>query len=1368
MSSSFGVYFRELRKRKGQTLRAFCQVNSFDPGNISRLERGLISPPESQAKLEQYAKALGLKNGSREWVEFFDRAAATRRQLPVDLVGDKKVLDQLPALFHTLRTGRVEGRAKMRWIDGSDLDLWANRRECQGEIPRLVRRLIHATTLQPKRVEFRAGEGVQLPEWDGIVETSDGNSYVPTGASFWEIGTSESVNTKANDDFEKRTANPLGADRQKSTFVFVTPRRWASKNKWAAKKKSQGDWADVRAYDGDDLEQWLELAPSVGAWFGRYVGKYPPKGIQSLEDFWREFAVATSPTLSSSVPLAGREVAVKQLQEWLRSGSGILPVHGESTAEVIAFISAVVEQLEDEGLVQRAARSLIVDDIAVVREIIATRNSLLLIWNIAETEVVQSAIERGHSVILPEGRTGIPMSKEGIELPRLSTDGLAKALAQCGLEDVRAREVVRATGGHLQPLRRQLARVPNLARPQWAFPDYASRLLRLLFAGSWDERQDGDRDIVGRLSQLPWEAVAELATKNIRGNDPPLKCAGGIWRFVSPYDAWHLLGGFVGLQDLDRFVGIAVEVLSQESSRLELPPDRRWMATDAAFHLSHALREGLAQSTALLAVLGEQGVIGNRAQDFSKRIVFKLLDDNAGWQRWYSLAGLLPYLAEAAPDEFLLALDRFLTMDSASASRLFEEEGPFPGGSSPHIYILWSLERLAWLPRYLGHVTVILGRLAALHPDGKSANHPARSLAEIFVLWHPNTGANLDERLQAVDLLLDREPNVGWDLLISLLPQFPSFTMPTPTPDWREYPVTSPVTFGEHLRGIQDVIVRALRASGCNADRIAILIKECASWPSESRTALADHIRSFCSSNQDPLDRNKVWQALRELVNTHRAFATADWALAEVEIKKLEELIPLVEPSDVFAKFKWLFDDWYPRLPGSGIDVLEGQKEIDRRRMEAAREIMVERGVAGLIALARTTKYPGLVGQAASSLSPADAAEEEFLISTLGSSEDCLRVFSIGFVEDRYRRMGDAWVDRRLPLIRGDAGTLATFFLALPTSRYVWNRVASEGQEVERLYWKEVRPYLGNSEDLSDIQFAFERLYAAQRVDLVAHIAGMNVSRFPGCDLVKVLDSLAAALFEKHVVLNQDIAFSTTEILSSLPSKADVSEEIIARLEWTFLPLLHHGRLAGSLALHRKLSSDPAFFAEVIGLVYRPQSKEKEGDGPKELTEPSEEQRAKAHLGYDLLSSWRLVPGSASDGRLNGPTLKDWVEQARTLCGRSGHGDIGDVHIGQVLAFAPAGPDGLWPNESARFVLEQEDSGRVGDGFRTGVFNSRGVVTKNIDEGGKQERNLADRFRRHAEALNLKSPRTAGLLRSIADQYDRMGHWEDETSTLEA
>ncbi len=107
MATPFGAYFRELRTQKGWTLRRFCHENGFDPGNISRLERGVFPPPESAGKLLEYAKALELKEGGEEWLEFFDRAAAARGRLPADLQEDESLIGRLPILFRTLRGRKV-------------------------------------------------------------------------------------------------------------------------------------------------------------------------------------------------------------------------------------------------------------------------------------------------------------------------------------------------------------------------------------------------------------------------------------------------------------------------------------------------------------------------------------------------------------------------------------------------------------------------------------------------------------------------------------------------------------------------------------------------------------------------------------------------------------------------------------------------------------------------------------------------------------------------------------------------------------------------------------------------------------------------------------------------------------------------------------------------------------------------------------------------------------------------------------------------------------------------------------------------------------------------------------------------------------
>ena len=104
-NDSFGAYFKDRRIAAGKTLRAFCQEHGFDPGNISKLERGRMSPPESEAKLTEYAEALGLKRGSDEWYEFCDLAAAEAGRLPADLQSDAEVLKRVPVLFRAVRQG---------------------------------------------------------------------------------------------------------------------------------------------------------------------------------------------------------------------------------------------------------------------------------------------------------------------------------------------------------------------------------------------------------------------------------------------------------------------------------------------------------------------------------------------------------------------------------------------------------------------------------------------------------------------------------------------------------------------------------------------------------------------------------------------------------------------------------------------------------------------------------------------------------------------------------------------------------------------------------------------------------------------------------------------------------------------------------------------------------------------------------------------------------------------------------------------------------------------------------------------------------------------------------------------------------------
>jgi transcriptional regulator with XRE-family HTH domain len=113
MYTNFEELFSAKRKALGKTLREFCRENGFDAGNISKIERGIMTPPQSKEKRLQYASALGIKEGSDDWLEFCDLATISAGKIPTGIVSDKELMAEVPILFRSIRKEGVE-KAKIQ------------------------------------------------------------------------------------------------------------------------------------------------------------------------------------------------------------------------------------------------------------------------------------------------------------------------------------------------------------------------------------------------------------------------------------------------------------------------------------------------------------------------------------------------------------------------------------------------------------------------------------------------------------------------------------------------------------------------------------------------------------------------------------------------------------------------------------------------------------------------------------------------------------------------------------------------------------------------------------------------------------------------------------------------------------------------------------------------------------------------------------------------------------------------------------------------------------------------------------------------------------------------------------------------------
>ena len=146
-------------------------------------------------------------------------------------------------------------------IEAADIERWADGIRARQQLAGLVRRLVYSTGRDLTHVDFPAGDNAERPGWDGVVDTPTPTPWIPSGKSGWELSCQKDPRGKAEQVYDQRVRSVEAQDRQHTTFVFVTARNWKRKEEWVKEKAHLGEWKDVKVYDANVLEQWLEQSP---------------------------------------------------------------------------------------------------------------------------------------------------------------------------------------------------------------------------------------------------------------------------------------------------------------------------------------------------------------------------------------------------------------------------------------------------------------------------------------------------------------------------------------------------------------------------------------------------------------------------------------------------------------------------------------------------------------------------------------------------------------------------------------------------------------------------------------------------------------------------------------------------------------------------------------------------------------------------------------------------------------------------------------------------------------------------------------------------------------------------------------------------
>jgi len=630
------------------------------------------------------------------------------------------------------------------------------------------------------------------------------------------------------------------------------------------------------------------------------------------------------------------------------------------------------------------------------------------------------------------------------------------------------------------------------------------------------------------------------------------------------------------------------------------------------------------------------------------------------------------------------------------------------------------------------------------------------SLRGIFLLWHPETSASFDERMEVVDAVRERYPTTSWKLMLAVIPGSHDVATPTSRPQWRNWvsKAQAPSTYVELGRQIGAVVDRLLEDAD-SAQRWRDLVRVVDTLPRDDFDRVIYALTQTQFDTTDSEELAGLWASLREMVAHHWEFPEADWALPDALVQDLFTLYQTLTPHDPLKRVSWLFS-MTPKLPVRGVgSAFEARDaEAAKERVSAIQEIAAEGGLPMILALVGVADSPWHVG-----LSLAQATTnvrgDLYLREVLGASEPRLADAAQGFLRGTIMRGGIEALDLILNDEQSPWGPTerAQIYLAYPFDLETWDRLENE-PDVQRVYWASVWPHGRGKLSNEIVRRAGKELLRYAEATTAVDFLALYRGEFQPDIALEALTKLAAAPPTEPGIL-QRLGHDISSLLQGLHQSGVVDEDDLATLEWTYLPILsrvEHGYRPPTL--DRVLAQNPRFFVDVLKTIYRAPT-------DNESAPPSEEETARAQQGFELLYRWTTVPGSL-DGDLDEGALRAWIGDVRLFAQSDGLDEIADVHVGQILAHAPEGRDGEWPHEAVRNLIEELANDVVERGFETQVYNNRGGTTRAIGEGGTQERDLAQQWAKRSSQLISRWPRTGAVLLRIARGYETDARREDE------
>lgn len=811
----------------------------------------------------------------------------------------------------------------MGWLTAAMLQTLnkVQKRRFEELLPEIIKKLIIAGTNDLSGIRIPTGNDIWASGFDGIITCKIGGKYVAEGQSVWEFGTSKNYLKKINEDYEKRTKNPLGIDKSQTTFYLIVPTVWAARITISQWEAEHSDWKSIHVYDASVLCDWINSEPTVASWI---LGVFFENSVDfsEIDHAWDLFSRKTNPPFVPNLFVGDRENEIDQLCKILDQPT--IKVKSDSFIDSIGFVLAALKQRSE--LLEKC---IVINNMSTYKSINSLVHKKILILNYnCNHEIIPS----DNSVIIGFNKEAISI-KPDIQLNPYSKYHYYNSFIKMGLNQSDAYELYAFCHGNLRALIRRIPGTVIEYMPEWAKIEEKNLLRPIVYFRILNEHSD--RELIERFANASFERVKSLYDGLLQREDSPVKKIEDNYQLINYEEAWSVLGESVEDSAFDQF-HLNVKWFLAEVNKSGFVSNRFGQIYSLQQHVRNLLMNYVYYTFS--------------SSDSYKiaEAVREVLSFSLGGHMSKMVIDNMRNLAEAAPNATLEFLNDDLRNEKSRLLPLFHSSDYL----NEYTGVLFALDELTMYRSTAVQACKLLFFLYQKGYEYRITNSPKESLLTSLCLINLDVALSVQQKKDLIVFFYETDPKLTSNLICALLGK-DSFWKSVRYGE-HHYDTQNEITYKDIFEVSENIADLAFEYSQSNGDGIVLeeLLKQYHHLSPEYLDSLVLRFSGAAFSDKELITihlllKERVYAIQKYQLNDEEPYLAGleSW-IRRIVSECPEELIdgwmflkPYECPSELLLKYK---DDY------TEIDV---QSRI--LRIEKLKEVQQKYGITGILRIVR-------------------------------------------------------------------------------------------------------------------------------------------------------------------------------------------------------------------------------------------------------------------------------------------------------------------------------------------------------------------------------------------------------------------------------